>query len=323
MLIQEPMAANLLSPPEQPVTLEDSGDIAQVQATPAGKRAWHASLALEFSFGAYGTRLSAVKRHGPLSVQRAFYPEGPGCAHLYLLHPPAGIVSGDSLSICAEVKEKAHALLTTPGANRFYRARSDKNLGESKQRQQLTLTLGKGAVLENLPLETLVFNGADAVSAIDIFLSRQSSYLGWDIVCLGLPMSDQPFNSGRFTQVNRIYLDQQLSYHDRIHISADNGLLHHRAGLGGNSVFGCFLIAAAVLFDDGKARQALVDNIRECLEQHQAQEAISITDLGGILVARYLGASAEQCRLLFIRIWQLARPLCLAREVSEPRIWFT
>ena len=43
------------------------------------------------------TQLQRTERVGPLSVQRAFYPEANGTAHLYLLHPPAGIVSGDEL----------------------------------------------------------------------------------------------------------------------------------------------------------------------------------------------------------------------------------
>ncbi|WDE11593.1 urease accessory protein UreD [Thalassomonas haliotis] len=323
MLIRERTA-------DDAVLAAGQANIAEKAEPPAGvagkaqlKRAWYAKLALEFSFSAYGTKLSSVKRHGPLSVQRAFYPEGADCAHLYLLHPPAGIVSGDSLNIFASVNEKAHALLTTPGANRFYRARCDTRLGDSKQRQQITLKLAKQAVLENFPLETLIYNGADAVSNLDIHLSRQSSYLGWDIVCLGLPASDQPFNRGGFSQISRIYLEQVLSYHDRIHINPDNGLLTHPAGLGGNSVFGNFIIAAAALFDHGTQRQVLIDEIREYLEQQQAQQHISISDIKGILVARYLGNSAEQCRSLFISIWQLARPLCLNRKISEPRIWFT
>ena len=259
----------------------------------------------------------------PCRCKKPFIPKGRIAPHLYLLHPPAGIVSGDCLKISAKVKAKAHALLTTPGANRFYRARSDNSLGESKQRQQMTLTLEEKAVLENFPLETLVYNGADAVSTLDIHLSRQSSYFGWDIVCLGLPSSGEPFTGGSFTQVNRLHLDQQLSYHDRIHLTADNGLLQHIAGLGGNGVFGSFVIAAAALFDDNRRRQTLVDKVRDCLERHRAQQHVSISDLNGILVARYLGCSAEQCRRLFIRIWRLARPLCLDKAVSEPRIWLT
>ena len=62
-------------------------------------RQWLASLALDFSHNVLGTQLSRTKRNGPLSVQKAFYPEGVDCAHIYLLHPPAGIVSGDELQV--------------------------------------------------------------------------------------------------------------------------------------------------------------------------------------------------------------------------------
>ena len=100
--------------------------------TKASKNTWLANLALEFSFTANGTQLTKTMRNGPLSVQKAFYPEGTDCAHIYLLHPPAGIVSGDELRINITVNSQAHTLITTPGANRFYRARVDENIGDPK-----------------------------------------------------------------------------------------------------------------------------------------------------------------------------------------------
>ena len=302
-------------------------------------RNWRAKLLLEFSSTVHGTRLSLVQRNGPLSVQKAFYPEGPKCAHVYLLHPPAGIVSGDQLFVNAKLPDQTHVVLTTPGANRFYRARTDSRIGDSGQSQQQKYTLAGAAILENFPLETLIYDGADALNIVDVHMSSQASYLGWDIVCLGLPLSSQPFKSGRLSQVNRLYIDEKLCYHDRINISGDNGLLAHPAGLAGNNVFGSFIIATAQLFSDRKQRQELVELIRTALneklnktvekkankqpDEHQVQQLLSITDINGILVARYLGEDAQQCKALFIEIWHLVRPLCLGKRVSQPRIWLT
>ena len=124
---------------------------------PTHKSAWLASLLLEFSVTSIGTQLSRTERNGPLSVQKAFYPEGRDCAHIYLLHPPAGIVSGDELRINIKVNQQAHSLVTAPGANRFYRAREDLSIGDSKQVQHCELFLAEHAKCENFPLETIVY----------------------------------------------------------------------------------------------------------------------------------------------------------------------
>ena len=44
------------------------------------KNSWFASLSLTFSLTPSGTQLTRTERHGPLSVQKAFYPEGRDCA---------------------------------------------------------------------------------------------------------------------------------------------------------------------------------------------------------------------------------------------------
>jgi urease accessory protein len=57
---------------------------------------WQASLNLSFANRFNKTLLVQRKHSGPLTVQRPFYPEGDVC-HVYLLHPPGGIVGGDEL----------------------------------------------------------------------------------------------------------------------------------------------------------------------------------------------------------------------------------
>ncbi len=57
---------------------------------------WQAELALTFSRCEQRTVLTARHHRGPLRVQRPFYPEGAEVCHLYLLHPPGGVVGGGS-----------------------------------------------------------------------------------------------------------------------------------------------------------------------------------------------------------------------------------
>lgn len=287
------------------------------------KNTWLADLFLEFSSTPHGTQLSKTKRSGPLSVQKAFYPEGRDCAHIYLLHPPAGIVSGDELHISAMVQAKAHALLTTPGANRFYRAREDLSIGITKQEQITHCYVANYGKLENFPQETIVYNGADGFNTVDLHLHKNSVYLGWDITSMGLPSSQQHFTTGQYTQLNRLFIDNQLTYHDRITISANNQLLHHPAGLAGHHVFATFLAYASEDVVAKETRKALVETMREQLLDLKANHLISITDIKGILVIRYLGLQAEQCKSLFISLWQTLRPIYLNKSGVMPRIWHT
>ena len=82
---------------------------------------WAALLRLELRAAADRTRLVPIERRGPLSVQRPFYPEGEVC-HVYLLHPPGGVVGGDRLELCLDLQARAKALFTTPGAAKFYQS---------------------------------------------------------------------------------------------------------------------------------------------------------------------------------------------------------
>lgn len=285
-------------------------------------RQWIASLALDFSCTALGTQLRRTRRNGPLTVQKAFYPEGRDCAHIYLLHPPAGIVSGDELHVEINLDDSAHTLVTTPGANRFYRARTDTSIGISKQIQITTLNVKNQAKCENFPQETIVYNGADGFNTVDIHLTDTSVYLGWDITCIGLPSSEQSFTQGQYSQLNRVFVEGTLQYHDRIAITAKNNVLHHPAGLAGNSVFATFLVYAPQQLNKPQ-RKTVIAAMRDIVENNQAQKHISITDIGGLLVIRYLGHHAEQCKKFFLLLWQVVRPLTVEKKATQPRIWYT
>lgn len=296
------------------------------------KNTWLANLSLEFHHNTYGTRLVRTERNGPLSVQKAFYPEGKDCAHIYLLHPPAGIVSGDELRINIDVGKHAHSLITTPGANRFYRAREDQTIGDSKQVQHCAITLEDNATCENFPQETIVYEGADGFNTVDVHLTEQSCYLGWDITSLGLPSSNQPFHQGSYRQLNRVYCDNTLIYHDRIAIEPNSNIQLHQAGLNNCHVFATFLayipkerLTLAQQTNLVNELKALIsqDRVINKIHYKNLDKKISITQIRQLFVIRYLGKQAEECKQLFTFLWQSIRPYSLQKEGIEPRIWHT
>ena len=287
------------------------------------KSSWLASLELQLGHSSHGTQLIKTKRCGPLTIQKAFYPEGRDCAHLYLLHPPAGIVSGDELRVSIDVQKNAHTLVTTPGANRFYRARTDLSIGDPKQTQITQISLEADTKCEHFPLETIVYNRANGVNKVEVRLRENSVYCGWDMTCLGLPSSNENFTAGRFSQLNTLYRDDILIYHDRVLIEPENNIQHHAAGLAGNTVFGTFLAYAPSDQVNDEQRTQLIEQLREVVEKHSAGSLISITDIRQLLVMRYLGQQAHQCKNLFIELWKLVRPLYIEKQGVQPRIWFT
>ena len=110
------------------------------------------------------------------------------------MHPPGGLVGGDALEITLKLKAQAHALITTPGATRFY-----KSLGDAAT-QTLHAQLEDGARLEWLPLETLAYDQCQAHNHAVFALTPGAELMGWDITALGLPLAQRPFERGTFSQ---------------------------------------------------------------------------------------------------------------------------
>ncbi|MFK8021543.1 MAG: urease accessory protein UreD [Pseudomonadales bacterium] len=280
---------------------------------------WPASLALTINGSDRGTVLKKSKHIGPLYVQKAFYPEGPDCAHIYLLHPPGGVVSGDTLEISAAMNNGAAALFTTPGAMRLYRARVDPNKSMSlPQRVNNILTIDESSLAEWLPGETIVFNGANIELSTAVQLDESSLFCGWEIICLGLPSSNQPFKAGRFTQTFSITLAGVPKLVDRLQFSAESEYLKSNCGLQAKHVYGS-LIAGPF----AKSCDEQVNALREMIELQGLEAECSVTTINEFVLLRYLGDLSDQARDVFIKAWTLLRPALCGRSAVEPRIWTT
>ena len=151
---------------------------------------WLANLDLKIDNVGGVARITRRRHLGPLLVQRAFYPEGAHATapmaepcHVYLVHPPGGIASGDDLRLDVRVTEGAHALLTTPAAGKFYRRGT---AGDARLIQSLRVD---GAALEWLPQENIFYPNAAAELSTRVCLSGGSKFVGWEIACFGLPAS--------------------------------------------------------------------------------------------------------------------------------------
>ena len=278
---------------------------------------WDADLQLGFARNPRGTRLVHKRHRGPLYVQKPFYPEGEDLAHVYLLHPPGGLVSGDNLTIAVNCDPQARVLLTTPGAGRVYRARADR----TPQRQKITFDVQADAALEWLPLETIVFDGARTQLQTCVRLAAGARYIGWDVTSLGLPANRIDFASGELTQSLRVEVAGKLCLHERLHLPGGAKLMTARAGLQGMPVIGNFIAGP---FAESGRRQALLTRLRDLSRDAEAGQCLQgVTWLQGFIVGRFLGHCSEQARKLFASWWSCLRPELMRRTACPPRIWLT
>lgn len=270
-------------------------------------KGWQACLNLGFEKQSVKTVLCSREQLGPLTVQRPFYPEGDVC-HLYLLHPPGGVVGGDELRINVEVKEKGNALITTPGATKFY-------LNSGKLAKQIqTLVVKKNSSLEWFPQENIFFNDTHSQLMTRIELENDAQFMGWEINCYGRPASNELFEKGHVGTNLEILREGEFLLLDKLTIN-DSDAIQSPACLNGNACFGTFISA--------QATNESLDKAREAIKGVAKDVQIGITLLDDILIARCLGQFSEKVMSALKLIWMALRPDILGRSACHPRIWST
>lgn len=273
----------------------------------AQRSSWPAELELWFALSAGKTRLVRRRHLGPLVVQRPFHPEKDGTCHVYLLHPPGGVAGGDCLDLCFHLDAGARALLTTPGATKFYR--SEHGAGTQSAR----VAVGAGAVCEYLPQETIVFDGADARMETRVSLASDATYVGWDFLCLGRPAAGERFETGRLSQRVEIRRDGKPIWFERLDLHGSSPLMGAAFALAGQPTWGTMIYAGAVAEDAAEqVRVAIGDS-----------EVFSVSQLEEVVVCRYLGPRVADGKALFVRAWNVLRTSGQGKAAEAPRIWAT
>ncbi|WP_313178593.1 urease accessory protein UreD [Massilia sp.] len=269
---------------------------------------WEASLRLGFVARAGATILADRSHTGPLRVQKPLYPEDASVCHAVIVHPPGGVVGGDALDIGITAGDGAHALLTTPGAGKWYRAN-----GRSS-RQDVRIDVQDKASVEWLPQETLFYREAEVEMTHEVTLAANARYIGSEVLCFGRTASGETFDSGTIKQTTRIRREGKLVWHEQGEIDGAGPGMHSPFGLGGHTVCATFIACGATL-DASQMRQ-----LREEIDVHGRSGA---TQLPQLVVVRHLGRSSEAARAVMVAAWRRLRPVLLGRDAVIPRLWHT
>lgn len=271
---------------------------------------WPAELELWFERQGEKTCLARRRHVGPLVVQSPFHPERDGTAHVYLLHPPGGVVGGDSLDIACHLDAGARSLLTAPGATKFYR--SDGRVS----RMRTVINVGREAVCEYLPQETIIFNGANASIDTRVNLSPGAIYTGWEFVSLGRPFAAEAFTAGSVRHRMTIIREGRPIWYERFAAAGESALTNARFAFAGKPVF-------AIMVYSGPAPEDLVERIRAATNDLTPQGAFAATQLEDVVACRYLGARMSEAKSVFLRAWEVLREAGLGKPAIPPRIWAT
>lgn len=272
---------------------------------------WHARLDLHHQRRGPCT-VARFVHDGPLRVLQSLYPEGDGICHNVLVHPPGGLVGGDTLDISLRVDPGAHGLVTTPGATRFYRS------SDAPALQRTRVSVAPGGRLEWLPLEAIAYDACQARNELRMDLAPGAELMGWDITALGLPHAGQAFTCGELTQ----HLELEGAWLERGRIAADDHrLLDGPLGLAGHRCMASLFFACGSEMTRARREQAL-DVAREALEALPRPSPAGVTaPHGRIVVLRVLAAQVEPAMTLLRTVRARWREALWQLPATAPRIW--
>ncbi len=273
--------------------------------------AWRADLKLDYTLESQRTVVRYLHQ-GPLRILQSLYPEGDQICHNVLVHPPGGLVGGDTLDIQVTVAEGAHGLVSTPSATRFYKS------GGHPALQQVVAHLADNAKLEWLPLEAIAYNDCEASNRAIFNLAPSAELITWDVTALGLPSSDMAFTQGHFQQ----HIEIPGVWLERGNIrSEDTRWLNSPLGLAGGKCLASLVFASGSAIDSDRTTQAL-EAAREVIESHPLRLQAGITCVHPqVIVLRVMSPLVEPTMDLLKKVWAVWRHTLWALPSTPPRIW--
>lgn len=278
---------------------------------------WFARLELGFELDRSKQRsvLQHRKHEGPVRVQKMLWPEKTGVCHAIIVHPPAGIAGGDHLSFDMSIGASAHALVTTPGAGKWYKT----NLKQAYQ--HIHIQVAEQGIFEWLPQETMLFDGAHAHTSTTIHLDQTASFIGWDMLVIGRQARLEEFVQGSYHSRFFLYREQKLLVTDQLRFAGNDRWLKSCLGMNGHAVMGSLWAVAPEQYRNSQALKAHLELVRELIMRMDVR--VTTTLLDDVICARYLGDDVRACHDAFAAIRARLRKYWFDLDEEFPRIWRT
>lgn len=306
---------------------------------------WHSQLHLGFKVRHQQTQLVHRQHKGALLVQRAFHPEPKaqpktatvipqvqdqsGICHVLVLYPPAGIALGDQLDIHLQVSANSQAVLTTPGAGKWYGTAAKTHQAQTHvlkpSCQSVDACVEAGAWLEWLPQESIVFDHAQVEAHNRFELDSTAGLMTWDIAVFGRHAYAEHFLQGHYSNRLEITRAGQPLVFECIDQAANARWFKSPLGLKGQRVLGTFWVVPPLgvldALNQGTSQVCVIKGLRSFIQAKQLPVVCSQTK--DAISIRYLGNQVRDCFDAFAAVRLHLRQVWHGWQPHTPRIWHT
>jgi urease accessory protein len=260
------------------------------------------------------TRLTHLYQHDPM---RVLFPRSePGdAATAVLVTTSGGLVAGDHVAISIRLEAGAAAHVTASAAEKIYRSTGATTVIAQE------LSVDRGAWLEYLPPETIIFDGARLRRRTQIALALGAGFLGGGIIVFGRRARGEGFTHGLLHEEWLVSRGGRLVWGDALHIDD--------ACAGGIAA----IMADPACFDGSAACATLILAPPDCDPQRfvEAARAVQpplapglragVTAVNGFLVARWLGPDPWMLRRAYADLACHLREAAMGLPARLPRLW--
>jgi urease accessory protein len=256
------------------------------------------------------TRLVHLYERDPLRV--LFPAPEPGePVQAALVTTTGGLVGGDRLDIAVRLAPRTAVHVTASAAEKLYRS-----LGPTTVIRQ-SLNVAADAVLEFLPPETILFEGARLRRKTVVDLAPGAGFLGGDIVVFGRRARGEGFTRGLLREVWELRRSGELVWGDALQLDGEiAATVDDPACFAGAAGFAMLLLAETE------------DRSPDFLAAARAVQAAAkgvlragVTALAGLLVARWLAADVLALRRAYTDLACHWRAEAMHWTPRLPRLW--